>query len=78
MMDTDTAARCLAELGQPTRLAVYRLLVEAGPEGLPVGAIGRTLEVAPSTLSHHLSHLVWSGLVAQRRQGRSLRCTARY
>lgn len=56
-MDTDTAARLLSELGAPTRLAVVRLLVRAGPDGLVVGESQRLLEVPASTLSHHIAHL---------------------
>lgn len=75
-MDTNHAARCLEKLGNPTRLEVFRLLVRAGPEGLPVGELQAHLEIPASTLSHHLSHLVNVGLVRQEREGRVLRCTA--
>ncbi|MGO1121144.1 ArsR/SmtB family transcription factor [Rhodovibrionaceae bacterium A322] len=77
-MEMKQAARCLEKLGNPTRLSIYRLLVQAGDEGLPVGAVQNNLEVPASTLSHHISHLVNSGLVTQTRQGRVLRCTANY
>lgn len=75
-MDINHAARCLEKLGNPTRLKVFRLLVRAGPEGLPVGDVQAHLEIPASTLSHHLSHLVNVGLVRQGREGRVLRCTA--
>ncbi len=73
-MDEKQAAKCLTELGNPTRLAVYRLLVRAGPDGMTVGDIQRRLEVPASTLSHHIAHLVWAGLIEQHREGRTLHC----
>jgi len=76
-MDTDTAAKCLNELGNPTRLAVFRLLVRAGPDGLTVGEIQKHLDIPGSTLSHHIAHLVWGGLIDQERRGRSLHCRTR-
>ena len=72
------AATCLEKLGNPTRLGIVRLLVRAGPEGLPVGAIQRHLGVPASTLSHHILHLVSAGLVRQQREGRVLRCRPDY
>ena len=72
------AATCLEKLGNPTRLGIVRLLVRAGPEGLPVGAIQRHLGVPASTLSHHILHLVLAGLVRQQREGRVLRCRPDY
>jgi ArsR family transcriptional regulator, arsenate/arsenite/antimonite-responsive transcriptional repressor len=62
----------LGALAQETRLAIYRLLVEAGPEGMPAGAIAETLGVPPSSLSFHLAQLARAGLASQRRDGRSL------
>ncbi len=73
-MNIDHAAKCLNELGNPTRLAVFRLLVRAGETGLTVGDIQKHLEIPASTLSHHISHLVWAGLIVQERDGRSLHC----
>ncbi len=78
VMDTNLAARQLSELGNPHRLRAFRLLVKAGPEGLTVGDIQAHLEIPKSTLSHHISHLVWAGLVAQEREGRNLRCYANF
>ena len=60
----------LAALAQETRLKVYRLLVEAGPEGLPAGRIGEALALPPATLSFHLSHLSRAGLARGRQHGR--------
>lgn len=78
VMTTDSAAACLAELGNPTRLAIFRLLVQAGPGGAVVGDVQRHLDIPGSTLSHHLSHLARAGLIAQQREGRSLWCIARH
>ena len=76
-MNEAKAAKCLAELGSPTRLAVFRLLVKAGPEGLVVGDLQRRLKIPASTLSHHIARLAWAGLVNQRRDGRRLICSTR-
>jgi len=77
-MELDTAASLLAELGNPTRLRIVRLLVRAGDAGKPVGEIQRALAIPASTLSHHLSHLRQVGLVASRREGTVLRCRLAY
>jgi DNA-binding transcriptional ArsR family regulator len=69
-MTEQDAALSLAALGHEARLKVFRLLVKAGPEGLPVGEIVRHLGLPPSTLSHHLGALVQAGLVSQERRGR--------
>ena len=60
----------LAALAQETRLKAYRLLVEAGPDGLPAGRIGEELDLPPATLSFHLAHLARTGLVKSRQEGR--------
>ena len=78
LMTIDTAALCLGELGNPTRLAIFRLLVRAGTVGAVVGDIQRHLDIPGSTLSHHLAHLTRAGLIEQKRDGRSLWCTARH
>lgn len=77
-MDIDSAAKCLAELGHSTRLAIFRHLVKGGYEGVPVGDIQDALEVPGSTLSHHITRLVSVGLVQQRREGRTLYCVPQY
>ena len=69
-MEMTQAIDALAALAQPSRLAAYRLLVEAGQEGLPAGAIGERLELPPATLSFHLAHLARAGLVQSRQDGR--------
>lgn len=69
-MDSRTAVAALAALAQDTRLAIFRLLVGAGPAGLPAGEIASRLSVAPATLSFHLKELVQAGLLASRSAGR--------
>ena len=64
------AVDALAALAQETRLSVYRLLVEAGPQGLSAGRIGEELDLPPATLSFHLAHLARTGLVRSRQEGR--------
>ena len=64
------ATALLAALAQETRLSIFRLLVEAGPEGLPAGAIAEALDVAPATLSFHLKELSHAGLAHARQEGR--------
>ena len=73
-MNIETAALVLEKLGHPTRLEIVRLLVRAGPDGLPVGEIQKHLDIPGSTLSHHISHLVAGGVVNQCRVGRKLVC----
>jgi ArsR family transcriptional regulator, arsenate/arsenite/antimonite-responsive transcriptional repressor len=77
-MNLDQAARQLEALGNPTRLNIYRILVRAGAEGLPVGSIQDKLKVPASTLSHHCKRLVDTGLVTQERQATTLICRAQY
>ncbi|MCV2894774.1 ArsR/SmtB family transcription factor [Lentibacter sp. XHP0401] len=72
MMTQTSAALALAALGHETRLAIFRLLVKAGNDGLNVGEIGQHLGMAASTLAHHLGALVEAGLVEQERQGRQI------
>ncbi len=64
------AVDALSALAQGTRLQAYRLLVEAGAEGLPAGVIGEKLDLPPATLSFHLAHLSRAGLVQSRQEGR--------
>ena len=65
-------ARALAALGHDARLGVFRLLVKAGEPGLTVGEIGGHMELAPSTMAHHLRALVEAGLVIQEKRGREV------
>ena len=64
------AVDALSALAQETRLRVHRLLVEAGPAGLPAGRIGEKLDLPPATLSFHLAHLARAGLAQSRHEGR--------
>jgi ArsR family transcriptional regulator, arsenate/arsenite/antimonite-responsive transcriptional repressor len=77
-MKLEIAARHLEALGNPTRLKLYRALVRAGGEGLPVGRLQEKLDIAASTLSHHVRRLVETGLVTQERQATTLICRAHY
>lgn len=70
--------RALGALAQEHRLAVYRLLVQAGEEGVPAGEIARHLGIPPSSLSFHLAQLANADLVIQRRQSRSIVYSANY
>jgi DNA-binding transcriptional ArsR family regulator len=67
-MEIPAAVTALAALAQETRLSVYRLLVEAGPQGLAAGAIGEALKVPGATLSFHLKELARAGLVKSRQE----------
>ena len=71
-MEIQIAISALAALAQETRLDVFRVLVQAGPEGLPAGAIGDVLGVPSATLSFHLKELKSAGIVSCARDGRSL------
>src|SRR6516162_4137306 len=62
----------LGALAQETRIDIFRILVEAGPEGLPAGAVGERLGLPPPTLSFHLNQLRFAGLVTSRRESRSI------
>jgi DNA-binding transcriptional ArsR family regulator len=72
MMATPHTVRALAALGHKVRLSVFRLPVSAGDKGLNVGEIIAHLEIAPSTLAHHLSTLEESGLVVQEKSSREV------
>lgn len=77
-MKLEKAASQLEALGNPTRLNIYRILVRAGEDGLPVGHIQSKLDIPASTLSHHCKRLVDVGLVSQKRQATTLICRAHY
>jgi ArsR family transcriptional regulator len=71
-MEKKNAVAALAALAQDNRLDVYRLLVQAGPEGMPAGAVAEALGLAPNTLTFHFDRLRQAGLIAVRRDGRSM------
>jgi DNA-binding transcriptional ArsR family regulator len=77
-MESKVAVEALSALAQEHRLALFRLLVQAGQGGMAAGAIAEALSVPNSSLSFHLAHLTRAGLIEQRRQGRSLIYTADY
>jgi ArsR family transcriptional regulator, arsenate/arsenite/antimonite-responsive transcriptional repressor len=77
-MEKTDAVAALAALAQDNRLDVFRLLVRAGPEGMPAGAVAEALELAPNTLTFHFDRLRHAELVAVRREGRSMIYAARY
>ena len=77
-MKLDDAAARLEALGNPTRLRIYRALVRAGDDGLAVGALQAKLDVAPSTLSHHVRSLLLVGLITQERRATTLICRANF
>jgi ArsR family transcriptional regulator, arsenate/arsenite/antimonite-responsive transcriptional repressor len=77
-MNRKLAARCLAELGNLTRLDIYRLLVRAGPAGLNVSEIRARLGIPMSTLVFHLRGLVTAQLILQEKIGREMICRAHY
>lgn len=69
-MKTAEAVDKLAALSQETRLRIFRLLIEQGPQGLHAGAIAEALALPPATLSFHVAQLVRAGLVSSRQEGR--------
>jgi DNA-binding transcriptional ArsR family regulator len=77
-MNRKLAAQCLSELGNLTRLDIYRLLVRAGLDGMNIGDIQTRLDVPASTLAFHLGGLVRAGLVAQEKVGREVICRAKH
>jgi DNA-binding transcriptional ArsR family regulator len=77
-METKPAVASLSALAHEVRLATFRLLVQAGPEGLPAGEVARRVGVLPNTLSASLNVLSHAGLIGSRRDGRSIIYTANY
>tara|TARA_R110001599_G_scaffold64023_4_gene179376 strand:+ start:51166 stop:51507 length:342 start_codon:yes stop_codon:yes gene_type:complete len=69
-MDTKQVISALAALAQDSRLAIFRLLVQCGPEGMAASKIGEQLGVAPSSLSFHLKELTHAGLINSKQEGR--------
>lgn len=77
-MDTDTALSSLRALGHESRLAAFRHLVQAGPDGLSVGELRDRLDLPPATLTAHLNVLRAAGLADDEREGRVIRVRANY
>lgn len=77
-MEPNHAVKALAALGHESRLTVFRLLVQAGPDGLPAGQLAEQAHIAPSSLSFHLKELVHAGLLSQRQDGRFIIYAARF
>lgn len=77
MKNTD-AVTALGALAQDNRLDVFRLLVQAGPDGMPAGSVAEALGLAPNTLTFHFDRLRQAGLVTVRRDGRSMIYAARF
>ncbi len=77
-MEKTDAIAALAALAQDNRLDAYRLLVEAGPAGMPAGQVAAALDLPPNTLTFHFDRLRIAGLVSVRREGRSMIYAARY
>ncbi len=77
-MELESASNSLSALGHETRLAIFRLLVQAGPVGVNAGLICEKLELAPATLSFHLAHLSRVGLIRGRQEGRFIFYVADY
>jgi ArsR family transcriptional regulator, arsenate/arsenite/antimonite-responsive transcriptional repressor len=77
-MQKDRALTALAALAQDSRLDVFRLLVRAGPDGMPAGRVAQELDLAPSALTFHFDRLRVAGLVTVRRAGRSMIYAAQF
>ncbi len=77
-MEKTDAVAALAALAQDNRLEVFRLLVQAGPDGMPAGEVAAALKLAPNTLTFHFDRLRGAALVSVRREGRSMIYAARY
>jgi DNA-binding transcriptional ArsR family regulator len=77
-VDTELAVAALSALAHVGRLGVFRLLVQAGKDGMPAGEIARATGSLPNTLSTNLGILVAAGLIASRRDGRSIIYSARF
>ena len=77
-MKKEAVIHALSALAQETRIDIFRILVQAGPEGLPAGAIGERLGLPSPTLSFHLNQLRFAGLATSRRESRSIIYSANF
>ena len=77
-METSKVVAALTALAQDSRLAIFRLLVQSGPEGMAAGQVAQELDLAPNILSFHFDRLRGAGLVTVHRKGRSMIYAARY
>jgi DNA-binding transcriptional ArsR family regulator len=77
-MKKQSAILILAALAQDSRLDAFRLLIEAGPQGMPAGHLAASLKLSPNALTFHLDRLRDAGLVTVRREGRSMIYTAQF
>ncbi|BCP54244.1 transcriptional regulator [Kaistia sp. 32K] len=77
-MNETQALDAFAALSQATRLQMVRILVQAGPAGLPAGSVGEAVGVSSSGASFHLAHLERAGLIQSRREHRSIIYSARF
>jgi ArsR family transcriptional regulator len=77
-MEMKTVVTALASLAQDSRLAIFRVLVQAGPEGLAAGRIGELTGIAPSSLSFHLKELLHADMVSSQQAGRFVIYTANF
>ena len=78
MMKPAQVVKALSALAQPTRLAMYRLLVARGPDGMAAGKVSEKLKVSPATLSFHFRALSHAGLIESRQEGRFIYYAANY
>lgn len=77
-MHIEVVAKAFKELGHPTRLGIFKHVIRAGYQGISVGKLQEKLTIPASTLSHHITCLVSAELISQRREGRTLFCTANF
>jgi ArsR family transcriptional regulator, arsenate/arsenite/antimonite-responsive transcriptional repressor len=78
MMKSAQVVKALSALAQPTRLSLYRLLVERGPEGVVAGEVAKKLKVSPATLSFHFRTLSHAGLIESKQKGRFIYYAANF